>query len=550
MKLEINDRLSGSGELELTRGSRANGTVEDIVLRADEGDELESLGRGEDLSLLLGQPFHRLTLEQALEECDKLVSLGGFWHVVTANTDFLAQSSRNQEAKSVLLGADRIFCDGMPLVWLSRLFAKGLPERVAGSDLTPKLLQRCAERGWGVFLFGTDEETMAVLKVRLAKLYPGLRLVGAIAPPYGRIEDWDNEAYVAEILAAKPSVFLAALGFPKQDIWINRYLKPSVSTLAVGVGASLDFLVGAQIRAPRWMQQCGIEWFWRMVGDPKRLVMRYVDDFVSLAGLVATQLNLQCLSAREVRSAPVGNGIAGAVERITVCDGCDREELRAQVLRSNQAAVVLDCAELYTPSLGLCCNLVELARSAQQVGKKVALYGAGRRINSYLAKFGLEDSLPIFEHPLALEAWVDKQTAIISDRIWRLRVPGNLTADRVKGFRACVREVVRRARAEGETIRLCLNEVNRTSVAAMIELARWCEEFEGKRDLIALSGGSAQLRETFRIIGLEEYLGEPEFETSRSPLGADARGASRAVTASTEIDDEEDLVLDGDSLWD
>jgi len=215
MKLEINDRLSGSGELELTRGSRANGTVEDIVLRADEGDELESLGRGEDLSLLLGQPFHRLTLEQALEECDKLVSLGGFWHVVTANTDFLAQSSRNQEAKSVLLGADRIFCDGMPLVWLSRLFAKGLPERVAGSDLTPKLLQRCAERGWGVFLFGTDEETMAVLKVRLAKLYPGLRLVGAIAPPYGRIEDWDNEAYVAEILAAKPSVFLAALGFPE-----------------------------------------------------------------------------------------------------------------------------------------------------------------------------------------------------------------------------------------------------------------------------------------------------------------------------------------------
>jgi len=62
------------------------------------------LGRREDLSLLLGQPFHRLTLEQAIEECDHLVSQGGFWHAVTANTDFLAQSSRNREANNVLLG--------------------------------------------------------------------------------------------------------------------------------------------------------------------------------------------------------------------------------------------------------------------------------------------------------------------------------------------------------------------------------------------------------------------------------------------------------------
>jgi len=128
---------------------------------------------------------------------------------------------------------------------------KGLPERVAGCRISgPKLLQRSAERGWGVFLFGSDEETMAVLKVRLARLYPGLRLVGAIVPPYGQIEDWDNEAYVAEIRAAKPSVFLAALGFPKQDLWINRYLKPAAPTLAVGVGASLDFLVGAQYSCP------------------------------------------------------------------------------------------------------------------------------------------------------------------------------------------------------------------------------------------------------------------------------------------------------------
>jgi len=218
--------------------------------------------------------------------------------------------------------------------------------------------------------------------------------------------------------------------------------------------------------------------------------VRYADDFVSLAGLVATHLNLGRVPAREIRSAPVGNGIAGCAEWVAICDGCDWEENANTVIRSSQSAVVLDCAERYMPSLGLCCNLVELARAAQQAGKHVALYGAGRRIGSYSTKFGLQDSLPTFEHPLALESWVNKQTSVISYRVWQLRVPGNLTSERIKGFRACVREVVRRARVEGDTIRLCLNgsEPHKRRRHAL----SWrggVKSFEGKRDLIALSGG-------------------------------------------------------------
>ncbi|MEQ1841252.1 MAG: hypothetical protein ABL994_12655 [Verrucomicrobiales bacterium] len=140
-----------------------------------------------------------------------------------------------------------------------------------------------------------------------------------------------------------------------------------------------------------------------------------------------------------------------------------------------------------------------------------------------------------------------KHTEIISDRSWLLRAPANLTPLRVKQFRDCVREISSRVRMEGEAIQLCLNEVNRLSVVAMVELARWCGEFDGRRGLVSLSGGTAQVGECFRIVGLGGYLGGTELEPASRPAGAGT--PDRQVVPVDETADDEDLVLGSDALW-
>jgi N-acetylglucosaminyldiphosphoundecaprenol N-acetyl-beta-D-mannosaminyltransferase len=522
----------------------------DLFLDAAEGDGVVVAHRSDELSVLLGQPFHRMTLDAAVADCSRLMELGGFWHVVTANTDFMAQAAVSLQAKNVLMNADRTFCDGMPLVWLSRLLSSPLPERVAGSDLTPALLQRCAEQGWSVFLFGGKEETLEILRERLPQLYPGLRIAGMIAPPFGSMEEWDNERYVKEIAESKPRLFLSALGFPKQDLWIQRYLRRAVPCLAIGVGASLDFLAGAQVRAPRWMQRSGLEWFWRMAGDPGRLVKRYAHDLIALIGLLATHLTVSRIQARVRKRNLVCNGIDAVAERITIQDGSDWGQLRLQITGTKRSVVVLDCAELHRPELSICEPLMHLARIGRDHHKKVALFGAGERIGAYLQRFGSAGWLPMFSHPLALEAWVGKQTAILSERALSLRLPANLTASRVREFGRCVAEATERV-GEGQRICLSLDEVNRVSLDGMVALAKWCENFGGRGGLVTLAGGAPQIRENFRIVGLDSYLSDSEMEASLSlrmpaiPVALQRPVGDPAVAAA----EDDDLVLDGETLW-
>lgn len=109
---------------------------------------------------------------------------------------------------------------------------------------------------------------MTGLKATLAETLPALEIAGAISPPMGEIEDWDNEHYLEEIQRKKPDVLLVAVGFPKQDRWIRLFRDQVKVPLMVGVGASLDFIVGKQVRSPRWMQQSGLEWAWRLGTNP------------------------------------------------------------------------------------------------------------------------------------------------------------------------------------------------------------------------------------------------------------------------------------------
>ncbi len=245
------------------------------------------------IAVLLGLPFHDLTLDEIIEECGEMMKGEAPCYVVTANADFTAQADEDADLRKIVYFADRVVCDGMPLVWLSRLFGHPLKERVAGSDMVPKLLELCAREGHPVYFFGSDLETLKQAGEIAGQRYPGLRVAGCDAPAMGAVVEWDNESICRRMKESGAKLLLVCLGCPKQERWIFANHSETGIPLSIGVGASLDFITGKQVRAPLWMQKTGLEWFWRMAGNPKRLISRYSKDFVFIIKAAFKQARLQ-----------------------------------------------------------------------------------------------------------------------------------------------------------------------------------------------------------------------------------------------------------------
>ncbi|MFT4900743.1 MAG: N-acetylglucosaminyldiphosphoundecaprenol N-acetyl-beta-D-mannosaminyltransferase [Lentimonas sp.] len=251
---------------------------------------------GRDIAFLLGLPFNVMTMDQAVDDAVAHIQSRRPGYYITANADFVAQACHNDALRDIIFHADRILCDGMPLVWLSRYFKPSLPERVAGSDLVFRLFKEADARNWSVFFLGSDSHTLGNARAILSQEYPRMNLCGTFSPPIGSVESWPNEAMVEAIQAAQPDLLLVAVGCPKQELWISKYYQDLGVPLSIGIGASLDFVCGTQRRAPRWIQQVGMEWMWRLLNNPKRMLKRYAFDFYYLLLLVYRQW--QCLRQR------------------------------------------------------------------------------------------------------------------------------------------------------------------------------------------------------------------------------------------------------------
>lgn len=220
--------------------------------------------------------FDRLTFAQAVAAVERLIDGGHGGVVFTPNTDHLVRAEDDQALREAYLGADLAFVDGMPIVWASRLLGTPLPERIAGSDLAPALLKRAARSGRRVYLLGA---LPAVANKAAANLSAkGVTVVGVASPAIGLTPLEDEEQIVAGICMARPDLVLVALGSPKQELFIHRCAARLAPAVCLGVGATIDFLAGRFRRAPRWMSRAGLEWFFRLLQEPRRLARRYLWD--------------------------------------------------------------------------------------------------------------------------------------------------------------------------------------------------------------------------------------------------------------------------------
>jgi len=232
---------------------------------------------------VMGLPLANLTAEEAVDQIEGLILSGGTHQVATANLDFWLNSLNDVHLHRILAGCSLVLPDGMPLVWISRLLGTPLKERVSGADLVPRLAQLSAKKGYRIYLLGGRDGVGERAATSLREMYPDVNIVGHYAPPLVDLEHMDHFDTLERIRAAKPDILMVAFGNPKQEKWIRMHSRSLGVPVSIGIGGSMDMLVGDVQRAPVWMQRIGLEWLGRAMQEPGRLGPRYTRNFTGLA---------------------------------------------------------------------------------------------------------------------------------------------------------------------------------------------------------------------------------------------------------------------------
>lgn len=227
----------------------------------------------------------------------RLVERG--WHdqvggvIVTPNVDIWRMCRSDPGCRGLVDGAAIVVADGAPLLWASALAGDPLPERVTGSGLVEALSAVAARGGRSVYVIGGGEgDTCVRAAEALSSRYPGLRVAGAVAPPFGFDRDPDVLARVVEDAARSGAdLFLVGIGFPRQERLAELIAQRCPSAWALGCGGGIAMAAGDAKRSPQWAQRWGVEWVVRLVQEPRRLARRYlVDDIPAALRLLTISL--------------------------------------------------------------------------------------------------------------------------------------------------------------------------------------------------------------------------------------------------------------------
>ena len=236
-----------------------------------------------DRITLFGIPVDNLTMGETVDRIDKMVGDGKIHQHVVINVDKIVKMESNQALRAAVLDCDLINADGQPIIWVSRILQAPLEERVTGIDLFDVLIARCAERGFRPYLIGARQEVVARTVEVLRAKYPKLQLAGWRNGYWSSAEE---PAVVQEIKSARPDVLCMAVGSPKQELFLFKWKKEMQIPFVMGVGGSFDVTAGVLKRAPRWMQDSGLEWLFRLAQEPRRLWRRYLIEDMAFFRLV------------------------------------------------------------------------------------------------------------------------------------------------------------------------------------------------------------------------------------------------------------------------
>lgn len=217
----------------------------------------------------------------------------GGW-CVTVNLEILRRVKNSPDLRELVLSSTLRVADGITLVWASRLAGIPLSERVCGSNLIYSLTAAASQRERSVFLLGGNEGVAERAAECLRKQNPGLRVAGTYCPPFGFDREPQQVAEIAaQLRAARPDIVYVALGFPKAEKLIDQIRHHLPKAWWIGVGISFSYVAGEVGRAPVWVQNLGLESYYRLVQEPRRLARRYLLDGPPFVAVMLARALLQ-----------------------------------------------------------------------------------------------------------------------------------------------------------------------------------------------------------------------------------------------------------------
>jgi N-acetylglucosaminyldiphosphoundecaprenol N-acetyl-beta-D-mannosaminyltransferase len=198
-------------------------------------------------------------------------------------------AATDPEFRVILNSFGLVTPDGQPVRWaLNLLHAAGLKERVYGPTLMRRLCEAAAQAGVSVYFYGSRPQVLDRLVGRLSESVPGLRIAGYAAPPFRALTAAEDAEQTDRILTSKAQLVFVGLGCPRQERWAFEH-RPLLNRPLVCVGAAFDFHAGTLRQAPAWMQARGLEWFFRLLMEPRRLWRRYATHIPIFIVLVSRQ---------------------------------------------------------------------------------------------------------------------------------------------------------------------------------------------------------------------------------------------------------------------
>ena len=211
-------------------------------------------------------------MDNTLATIEQFIKKGIPRQHVVVNVAKIVKMRKDSHLREIISSCDLINADGMPIVWASKLLGNPLPCRVAGVDLFQKLVKLCSEKGYRLFFFGARQWVVEKLVQEFKTTYSDLEVAGYRNGYYSD----DEEAGIAEMIHdSEADMLFVGFSSPKKEKFLNRWMDTMKVPFCMGVGGSFDIIAGRTKRAPVWMQRYGLEWFYRILQEPKRMWKRY-----------------------------------------------------------------------------------------------------------------------------------------------------------------------------------------------------------------------------------------------------------------------------------
>ncbi len=239
---------------------------------------------------VLGVAINAVSMGKAVDACGEWIDQGRGYVCVTG-VHGVMEAQADPQFRSVLNGSLLTVPDGMPMVWVGRLQGYRGISRVYGPDFMIEICRQSVHRGYRHFLYGGGDGVAEELAERLRRRIPGVQIVGTYTPPFRPLHSEELRDLQIRVAACKPDIFWVGLSTPKQERFMAQHICCLDTKLMIGVGAGFDIHTGRVKDAPTWMKAAGLQWFHRLLQEPRRLWKRYLVNNPKFIVRIALQLS-------------------------------------------------------------------------------------------------------------------------------------------------------------------------------------------------------------------------------------------------------------------